>query len=86
MPQLPVLVQAVVRTVDKRCDLLIAGGLSTPVDNVRDMRRTPLAREERHISVLARELRPRLIFITVDAFGIATLLAEHPAHRCFSGS
>ena len=84
MPQLPVLVQAVVRTVYKRCDLLIAGRLCAPVDDVCDMGRAPLAREEGHVGVFARELRPRLIFITVNALRVATLFAEHAAHRSFS--
>ena len=81
MTQLPVLVQAVVRTVDQCADFLVSRRCNSTVDNISDAGGAPLAREEGHIGILSGELGPTRILVPMDALRVATLLAEEPVLR-----
>ena len=86
VPQLPVLIQAMVRAVDEIghfgcgcgiCRRCICGGAARPpINYVGDVRRALLAGKERHVRVLLLQLQARLVLVPVDALWIAALLAQ----------
>ena len=85
MPDLPILVQAMVRAVDQIGHFLVFAWAAAAIDYVGHFCGALLAREEGHACVLLLQLASRLIFVAVDAFGVPAFLSHGVAARTIFG-